>query len=140
MANEISNMTLASMSSPVKETGQFVTSGTVKAGMAAGKGLPQQGNTLPQQAGRQPVSKGDLEQTVSQVNELVQSVKRNLSFSLDEASGHTVIKVVDSDSGKLVRQIPSEEVIALASYLQSVQEDAAVADKMPTGILFSGKS
>jgi flagellar protein FlaG len=60
-----------------------------------------------------------LEQAVQEIEKFVQSVKRNLEFSIDEASGKVVVKVIASESGLIVRQIPSEEVLKLAESLNT---------------------
>ncbi len=69
-----------------------------------------------------------LEHSVSQLNELVQSVQRDLHFSIDEFSGDTVIKVLDTNTAEVIRQIPSEEVLALTKNIESLK-----------GVLFSAE-
>ena len=49
----------------------------------------------------------DLKQAVSKLNDYVQNVQRNLQFSIDKESGATVVKVIDSKSDKVIRQIPT---------------------------------
>ncbi|MCI8210556.1 flagellar biosynthesis protein FlaG [Pseudomonas sp. S25] len=51
------------------------------------------------------------------IQKFFQSVKRNLEFSTDESSGRLVVKVIASDSGLVIRQIPNEEVLKLAESL-----------------------
>jgi flagellar protein FlaG len=58
-----------------------------------------------------------LKTAVQEIEKFVQSVKRNLEFSIDEASGKVVVKVIASGSGEVVRQIPNEEVLKLANSL-----------------------
>jgi flagellar protein FlaG len=58
-----------------------------------------------------------LKMAVQEIEKFVQSVKRNLEFSIDEPSGKVVVKVIASDSGEVVRQIPNEEVLRLANSL-----------------------
>ncbi|MGH8385377.1 MAG: flagellar protein FlaG [Pseudomonas sp.] len=58
-----------------------------------------------------------LKAAVQEIEKFVQSVKRNLEFSIDEASGQVVVKVIASESGEVVRQIPNEEVLKLANSL-----------------------
>jgi flagellar protein FlaG len=43
-----------------------------------------------------------------------------LQFSVDDKSGETMIKVVDSKTDEVVRQIPSEEVVRLRQRLEDV--------------------
>jgi flagellar protein FlaG len=63
-----------------------------------------------------------LEQALQDLNGYVQNVQRNLQFDVDDTSGHTVIRVVDSETAEVIRQIPSEEVLALARHLKSMGE------------------
>ncbi|MGC4007646.1 MAG: flagellar protein FlaG [Pseudomonas sp.] len=59
-----------------------------------------------------------LNEAVSKLREQAQSVQRNLEFSVDDASGETVVKVVASDTGEVIRQIPSEVALKLAESLK----------------------
>lgn len=76
----------------------------------------------------QEAVKERLESSVSQLNDLVQSVQRDLQFSIDDYSGRTVITVLDSKTAEIIRQIPSEEVLALAKNIASLK-----------GVLFSAE-
>jgi len=71
----------------------------------------------------------ELEQAVSAVQDFVQSVQRDLNFELDDASGQVVVKVIESESGEVIRQFPSEEALGLAA---SVEESRS--------LLFSAKA
>ncbi len=59
-----------------------------------------------------------LNEMVSELNNLVRDLHRELQFSVDDKSGETVIKVVDSKTDEVVRQIPSEEVVRLRQRLE----------------------
>jgi flagellar protein FlaG len=61
----------------------------------------------------------DIEGTVRRLNELMAERERSLSFHVDEFSGRTVITVLDATTREVVRQIPSEEVLALARAIES---------------------
>ena len=61
-----------------------------------------------------PSKLGDM---VSSVNGYVQSIQRDLQFTVDQDLEKTVVKVVDSDSGKLIRQIPEDVFLDLARNL-----------------------
>jgi flagellar protein FlaG len=63
------------------------------------------------------VEQDKLKKAVQEIEKFVQSVKRNLEFSIDEPSGKVVVKVIASDSGEVIRQIPNEEVLKLANSL-----------------------
>lgn len=51
------------------------------------------------------------------IQKFFHAVKRNLEFSIDEASGKVIVKVIASDSGEVVRQIPNAEILKLAESL-----------------------
>lgn len=63
----------------------------------------------------------ELQEVVDSISEFIQSVQRNLEFSVDEESGRVVVKVLARDSGELIRQIPSEEVLKLAQNLDDAR-------------------
>ncbi len=67
------------------------------------------------------VAQQELKAAVESLREFVTDMQRELQFSVDEDSGRTIITVIDSDSGKIIRQIPPEEVLHLA---RSVAEGA----------------
>ncbi|MGH8548770.1 MAG: flagellar protein FlaG [Methylococcales bacterium] len=58
-----------------------------------------------------------LRDTVLQINESIQAVRRELRFSVDEESGRVVVKVVNAENGETIRQIPSEELLQLARHI-----------------------
>jgi flagellar protein FlaG len=62
-----------------------------------------------------------VEAAVASIQDFVQSVRRDLNFSLEERSGRVVVKVTDSGSGDVIRQIPSEEALQLAENLSEVR-------------------
>jgi flagellar protein FlaG len=78
--------------------------------------LPGSGQTLPL-----PAESSDVKQAVSRLNNYVQSLRRDLQFRVDENSNRVIVTVVDSESGEVIRQIPSEEVMAVALSLESAQ-------------------
>ncbi len=62
-----------------------------------------------------------IREAVDNIQEFVQSVRRDINFSLDESSGRVVIKVTDGRSGDVIRQIPSEEALKLAESLSEAR-------------------
>lgn len=62
-----------------------------------------------------------LEQAADNMTKHVQSLKRDLYFSVDEETGETIIRVVDTESQKTIRTIPSDEFLDVSKQLnQSV--------------------
>lgn len=62
-----------------------------------------------------------IEDVVDNVNEYVQNISRQLNFSVEKDTGRTVIRVVDSSTDELVRQIPTEEFLELAKALEKAK-------------------
>ncbi len=62
-------------------------------------------------------SKEQIDQAMAQVKGALPAVAQNLQFSLDEDTGRTVVKVVDSGTNEVIRQIPSEELLAISKAL-----------------------
>ena len=67
------------------------------------------------------VSREQVESAVSTIQDFVQSVRRNVNFTLEDTSGRVVVKVTDASSGDIIRQIPSEEALQLAESLEEVR-------------------
>lgn len=59
-----------------------------------------------------------VEIVVNRVNDLIQNIRRELRFTLEEESGKTIIKVIDAESGDIIRQLPSEQLLDLARNLE----------------------
>ena len=57
---------------------------------------------------------------VAEIEKFLKATQRNLEFSMDEESGQIVVKVIATDSGKLIRQLPSEEALRIAHSLSDV--------------------
>ena len=69
------------------------------------------------------VTKEDLEKAVSHLKDYVQSMKRDMDFSVDDQTGRFVVKVFDSETRELIRQIPSEEMLAISRHLVERMEE-----------------
>ncbi len=87
--------------------------------------LPEQADDLPADASVEraaaQATETELTQAVSRLNDYVQNLRRDLRFSIDEGTGQTVITVTDSATQEVIRQIPSEEALAIACSLETNQ-------------------
>ncbi len=92
--------------------------------------------SIPPQKGSES-SPEQLLQAVERVQEQVQSVRRDLQFKLDEESGKTVIKVLDSQTGETIRQIPSEEMLQISRALSEAMEELSEdpSEQLPSVLL-----
>lgn len=75
------------------------------------------------------VSDENIQQAVDQLQSFTDNVAKNLKFSIDEDTGKTVVKLLDSQTQEVIRQFPTEEAISIARTLDKVQ-----------GLLFSDKA
>ena len=67
---------------------------------------------------RSEVQREQLDDAVSQLNDFVQNVQRDLQFEVDNELGQTIVKVVDQSTKEVIRQIPDELALRLAENLQ----------------------
>jgi len=71
---------------------------------------------------RQPIVDSDtVKEAAHRINEQLRALQQGLQFSVDEATGHTVVLVLDSETGQTIRQIPSEEALAISQSLERLQ-------------------
>ncbi len=55
-----------------------------------------------------------LEKIAADLQKFVQSMGRDLSFSVDQTTGYHVVRVINPSTGELVRQLPSDELLKIA--------------------------
>ncbi|MBA6410361.1 MULTISPECIES: flagellar protein FlaG [unclassified Pseudoalteromonas] len=70
-----------------------------------------------QEVTAQPLEREQLEKMAQQLQDFMGEMNRSLQFKVDEDSGRDVIKVLDKNSGEVIKQYPSEEVLSLVSKL-----------------------
>ncbi len=71
-------------------------------------------------------SRQAIERVVSELEAYVQKAQRNLDFHVDDKTGRVVVKVVDATDESVIRQIPSEEMLALSHRLQDFMDENQV--------------
>jgi len=64
------------------------------------------------------VQEQQLEAAVTKLNDYIQNVQRDLEFKTDDASGKTIVTVIDRKTSEVVRQIPDDVALTLAQNLQ----------------------
>jgi flagellar protein FlaG len=55
-----------------------------------------------------------------QMQKFVSSMGRNLNFSIDGDTGYHIVRVTNPETGEVVRQLPSEEMLRLAHSLTQI--------------------
>ena len=62
-----------------------------------------------------------VERAAQAVSEMLRPMARGLAFSYDHTSGDTVVQIIDTDTNEVLRQIPNEEMLAIARALDRMQ-------------------
>lgn len=66
-------------------------------------------------------SREELDNAVNRLGNFVAQNQSDINFSVDEQSGVRVVQVVDRSTQEIIRQMPSEEAVALARALDKLQ-------------------
>lgn len=74
-----------------------------------------------------PIDQRLLEKLVEELSQQFKVKNTSISFSIDDRTKSLVVKVIDSDSEKVIRQIPPEEALALRRRIQELL--GALVDK-----------
>ncbi|HEY9192422.1 MAG TPA: flagellar protein FlaG [Methyloversatilis sp.] len=64
-----------------------------------------------------PLTSDQIEKTVDEIRRHIEPVAQNLLFTIDKDTGKTIVRLIDSSTKEVLRQIPSEELIAIARAL-----------------------
>jgi flagellar protein FlaG len=74
-----------------------------------------------QQQSRSEPEPAMLRDAVRTANEAIQQVTNGIEFSVDDDTGKMVVRVIDANTKEVLRQIPSEEMLAIARAIDSLQ-------------------
>jgi flagellar protein FlaG len=80
-----------------------------------------QPNTSPA-AAPPPASAEQLKSAVSDINRALRQSNQGLEFSIDSDTDRVVIKMTDTQTGEVIRQIPSEETLAISRSIGDFQQ------------------
>ncbi len=80
------------------------------------------------------IEPADIDAALEELCGFIEGLGRDLSFSRDEGLEKSIITVFDSNTKEVVRQIPSEEVVAIARQIKSD------LDELRAGLLINGKA
>ncbi|PTT44555.1 flagellin [Aeromonas sp. HMWF016] len=101
--------------------------------------VQQKSQEQPKETERQQVqSQADIEKQVQNLQEFGKLQGWTVNFSMEQESGQMVIKVMDSDTRSVIRQIPTEELIAIHKRIQALQQGEAGANPK-RGLLFDSE-
>lgn len=81
------------------------------------------------QVAEQKVSPEQLQNAVAHINKAMAQANRSLTFSLDADSQRPLVKLIDSDTGDLIRQFPSEDALAISKSIEQLQQGMLLNQK-----------
>lgn len=65
----------------------------------------------------------NLDALVSDINKFVQNVDRSIQFRISEETERPIVRVIDSETGELIREIPSEEMQRISAAIEQNLEE-----------------
>lgn len=75
----------------------------------------------------EPVAKPEnseaVKASIDSINQFISEYQRTVKFSIDGDTNQTVIKVINTATDEVIRQMPSEEVIALAKIIENLASE-----------------
>jgi flagellar protein FlaG len=74
------------------------------------------------QAPPQQPSAQQLNSAVNHINQVMQKANMSMELSIDSNTKTPVVKMKDTQTGELIRQFPSEEVLAIANSIDQFLE------------------
>jgi len=77
---------------------------------------------LPQAPAAPQATNEQLKKAVDEINRAMQQSGRNLQFSVDSATDRVVVRLTDTETGEVIRQIPSEETLEIARSIGQFQQ------------------
>ena len=66
-------------------------------------------------------SNDQLKQSVDDINKVLASSSISVQFQVDPDYKDLIVKIVDQDSGKLIRQMPTEDVVRISKAMDNLK-------------------
>ena len=85
-------------------------------------------------------SKPDVEEiraAAEKISEYISVVSRSLNIRIDRDLNEPIVTVLDADTEEVVRQIPSEQVVAIAKFLRAQEISQGSSEEALAGVLLS---
>ena len=83
----------------------------------------------------------ELAAQAEQLNKQMERIGQSLSFSVDESTQSSVVKIIDKTTDEVIKQFPTEGALKvmknIQNYLESVQQSGVSGKEGLTGALFN---
>jgi flagellar protein FlaG len=115
-------MSIESIGNTIPQTTRVLSQATQAPPQAAAAPSPAPVSTeAAAAASAQQPGAAEIAQAVEEMRTAIAPVAQNLRFSIDKDIGRTIVKVVDASTDEVIRQIPSEEIVAIAKAMDKLQ-------------------
>ena len=129
MATELGNLSSANGASLQLSDKSGQVAAQLLSGLVEEPGVALRKNQYVTKTDLQPVqSQAEIEKQVQNLQEFGLQQGWTVNFSMEQESGQMLIKVMDSDTRSVIRQIPTEELIAIHKRIQALQQGEAGAN------------
>jgi len=118
-------MLIQNITSPVSSTWRYSDGGVI-ATSQRGEYNP---TPQPEQVDTYRPSVAQLEGALRDLNQSMKENSSTLAFSIDPDTEHTVVKLMDSSTGEVIKQFPSKEAIAIAKAIGEIQQGLLLKQK-----------
>lgn len=123
LIQNVSNMAQAPQPARLASDGAPVavvaTASNVQAQPSVSLELPQ---TAVKPAAEQQPTAAQLQNVVDSINKALKQSNKNLEFTIDSDTKRSIVKLVDSETGDVIRQFPSEEALAISKAIDRMQQ------------------
>jgi uncharacterized FlaG/YvyC family protein len=68
------------------------------------------------------ITTAELDKAIEYANETGKLLRRKLNFAVDKTTEKVIVKVVDEDSGEVIRQVPASEMLRISAHLKQLRE------------------
>lgn len=125
----IQNANTYQHSPPVAQTGQDGVKLAPKVAAKSPTVAPEPTNVQHQDASSPTPSPEQLKGAIEIINTVIRQSNNSLEFSLDDETSKPVVKLVDTETGELIRQYPSEETLAISRSIDRFQQGLLLKQK-----------
>lgn len=80
------------------------------------------GIAVEQVAAERQTTATQLQNVVDSINKVMKQSSKNLEFAVDTDTKKSIVKLVDSETGDVIRQFPSEEALAISRSIENIQK------------------
>lgn len=143
MTTEISNLSSANgaslqLSDKSGQVAAQLLSGKVEEAVEETNATPQKEQEPKDNGLLQRKNQADIEKQVQNLQDFGKLQGWTVNFSMEQELGQVVIKLLDSDTRSVIRQIPSEELVAIHKKIQALRQGEAGANPK-LGLLFDSE-